>query len=728
MKKTHLVEFVLFGDASQHPLPGNDPRLSASSSVHHEVHPLTPDAVSWESHLQSVLLRRRGSCSPPDRPPLYSPPRRQPGAAPLPVAPPHGCHHCNCPCPPSSPASSPVNHHHHRHMLTNVNAMTSKSKGPSCKVCGDEASGFHYGVDSCEGCKGFFRRCITQGMNHRCSNDEKCEITPFSRNSCQYCRLKKCFSVGMSREASRLGRRPKRLKEAQESAAVAAAASSRSHHAANIAPYPSLTPQQLSRLSMAELQRLLQTINGGKKAPGLNLPNNIFKLEPGSCSSASSLPGVEGPITNNGSPDSESGYSSHGSGDTPSGSKSHSPITSQVPHVANGNGLMPPLPPPHNMVVPKIEPGLGEDSQDMRSMDINLLIQDNGDSIFNDPASFAHASELDFSQLTIKKEPLDELAARLDISVTMRTLIGEAMQPASGERRELISQVVDTILEAHLNTCKYTSEKVAAGILRHHRIQAKLAECGIDMSKMMSSGMDMTKMMTGEMDMDKMMQMSKMMNSQKDSAAENMDAKKAPDSEHMWGQFVQNMVPVITRVVKFCKRLPGFTELCQGDQIKLIKQGSFEVVLARYTALFEEDGMFIPSMEMKIPRAMVRLMPMGDFFEQQFIFARTFNQFKLTDKEIGLLTAVMIMNPDRHGLTNRRAVSKLAGLFIQCLYDSIVQHRPEGGGDVLFIQAMATLPEIQHINEAHSKQINNMKMSSSLEFPKLHDEIYDGQV
>lgn len=48
--------------------------------------------------------------------------------------------------------------------------------------------------------QGFFRRCITQGMNHRCSNEEKCEITPFSRNSCQYCRLKKCFSVGMSRE------------------------------------------------------------------------------------------------------------------------------------------------------------------------------------------------------------------------------------------------------------------------------------------------------------------------------------------------------------------------------------------------------------------------------------------------------------------------------------------------------------------------------------------------
>ena len=33
----------------------------------------------------------------------------------------------------------------------------------------------------------------------------------------------------------------------------------------------------------------------------------------------------------------------------------------------------------------------------------------------------------------------------------------------------------------------------------------------------------------------------------------------------MWDQFVKNMVPVITRVVKFCKRLPG--ELTLGSLV-----------------------------------------------------------------------------------------------------------------------------------------------------------------
>ena len=44
-------------------------------------------------------------------------------------------------------------------------------------------------------------------------------------------------------------------------------------------------------------------------------------------------------------------------------------------------------------------------------------------------------------------------------------------------------------------------------------------------------------------------------------------------------------------------------------------------------------------------RMMVKMMPMGEFFEQQFVFAHKFNKLKLNDQQMGLLTAIMIMNP-----------------------------------------------------------------------------------
>ncbi|KAK3594375.1 hypothetical protein CHS0354_032884 [Potamilus streckersoni] len=85
-----------------------------------------------------------------------------------------------------------------------------------CKVCGDRASGFHYGVTSCEGCKGFFRRSIQKQIEYRCLRDGKCMVIRLNRNRCQYCRFKKCLAVGMSRDSVRYGRVPKRSKSQDE--------------------------------------------------------------------------------------------------------------------------------------------------------------------------------------------------------------------------------------------------------------------------------------------------------------------------------------------------------------------------------------------------------------------------------------------------------------------------------------------------------------------------------
>jgi nuclear receptor subfamily 2 group E protein 3 len=104
-----------------------------------------------------------------------------------------------------------------------------------CRVCGDKASGKHYGVSSCDGCRGFFKRSIrrsiykkmhekchvfvafyTQRINNKellylnrnleyvCKENNNCIVDVTRRNQCQACRFKKCLQVNMKRDGKML--------------------------------------------------------------------------------------------------------------------------------------------------------------------------------------------------------------------------------------------------------------------------------------------------------------------------------------------------------------------------------------------------------------------------------------------------------------------------------------------------------------------------------------------
>ncbi|XP_064598923.1 hepatocyte nuclear factor 4-gamma-like [Liolophura sinensis] len=70
-----------------------------------------------------------------------------------------------------------------------------------CAICGDRATGKHYGAASCDGCKGFFRRSVRKNHVYTCRFSRNCIVDKDKRNQCRYCRLKKCFRAGMKKEA-----------------------------------------------------------------------------------------------------------------------------------------------------------------------------------------------------------------------------------------------------------------------------------------------------------------------------------------------------------------------------------------------------------------------------------------------------------------------------------------------------------------------------------------------
>lgn len=79
---------------------------------------------------------------------------------------------------------------------TNNNGDDNSSSGCDSDDCAQT---------ECNNLQGFFRRSIQQKIQYRpCTKNQQCSILRINRNRCQYCRLKKCIAVGMSRDGKKL--------------------------------------------------------------------------------------------------------------------------------------------------------------------------------------------------------------------------------------------------------------------------------------------------------------------------------------------------------------------------------------------------------------------------------------------------------------------------------------------------------------------------------------------
>ncbi|ESO92822.1 hypothetical protein LOTGIDRAFT_120156 [Lottia gigantea] len=78
--------------------------------------------------------------------------------------------------------------------------------GNPCPICGDKISGYHYGIYTCESCKGFFKRTVQNNKQFVCHRNNDCEVNIFNRKKCPACRFMRCLNMGMRLEAIRRDR------------------------------------------------------------------------------------------------------------------------------------------------------------------------------------------------------------------------------------------------------------------------------------------------------------------------------------------------------------------------------------------------------------------------------------------------------------------------------------------------------------------------------------------
>ncbi|CAD5121733.1 DgyrCDS10210 [Dimorphilus gyrociliatus] len=88
---------------------------------------------------------------------------------------------------------------------------------PPCQVCGDLATGLHYGTNTCEACKIFFRRSVTKYLSYKCQTGRNFCIADDNHTfHCKKCRYQKCIDEGMSKTRIKIGRYSKEMHKKNE--------------------------------------------------------------------------------------------------------------------------------------------------------------------------------------------------------------------------------------------------------------------------------------------------------------------------------------------------------------------------------------------------------------------------------------------------------------------------------------------------------------------------------
>ncbi|MBN3298679.1 RORB protein, partial [Amia calva] len=476
-----------------------------------------------------------------------------------------------------------------------------------CKICGDKSSGIHYGVITCEGCKGFFRRSQQNNAMYSCSRQRNCLIDRTNRNRCQHCRLQKCLALGMSRDAVKFGRMSKKQRDSL----------------------------------YAEVQKHQQT----QERVGGGGGRREEEEEEGADGAGS---GGEG-----GAP--ARAYSSGSSAalsdlddlaTLPDGLLFDLPLTPEGAGGYCGLDLL----------------GSAQSSPEPGPLDLadsSHLLHHHHHHLHH----LHHTSKLD-CQLLLHEPGL--------LSVHTHTLLKTLPEDCSLLDIERVTQ---NVLKSHLETCQYSGEEL--------------------------------KRLTWSV-----------------YTPEETRAFQSKSAEAMWQQCAHHITNAIQYVVEFAKRISGFMDLCQNDQIILLKAGCLEVLLIRLCRSFNPlnntllfDGKFASAQ-------LFKALGCEDLVGAVFELGRALCRLQLSEEEMALFSTAVLLSPDRPWLTDTQKVQKLQERVYLALQHSL--HR-SGASEEKLAKMVSKLPMMKSICNLHIDKLEFFRLvhpETAYSFPPLYKEVF----
>jgi len=616
-----------------------------------------------------------------------------------------------------------------------------------CKVCGDKSSGVHYGVITCEGCKGFFRRSQSSGVvNYQCPRQKNCVVDRVNRNRCQSCRLQKCLALGMSRDAVKFGRMSKNQREKVED---------------EVRYHKEMNAQQAQRDSAAALN-----LNGGS----------------GSIGSASTT---------------GSGNGNHGSGSSPDSSVFDPPQPSSTEHMYGGGGF--PYDSGYNSSytfpnLPNLAAQAAAAQAQANQTGVTAVsVSGNGGASSVTPGScntdWPEYSGVDSTTSTFESRPdlnLSDTATPVSISSGMKGTSTPGhplrqqqphhppppgaqqpqqplMPPGAGgpggpgvggnPDNSPLTPMVAIKLEA---ACPQSNDLMTVPGQTHlgspdtpggvyvdsttypsRLTPPESNDLGLQYEELQNDPMKISEVLTNSIfeahSRTTLLRTEEIRQHwQKGVDQTKLFAFRNMSQEDLWLTAAQRLTAIIKQIIEFAKMVPGFmTRFNQEDQIVLLKRGAFELAVIRMSRYYDLSQNAVLFGDFMLP--MEAFMTTRDTTEmklvsQIFDFARALAEFRLSDEQLALYSGYILLQDDRQGLRNASEVRQLNQAVLAALHRELTNNPPHvpTKGDVSILQLLTNRRlALREISFLHTEALVKFKSSSpGLEFPALHRELF----